>query len=283
MTRSAFVFALLGALSMNAIGQVSSPTNTNSGPATEGPLPTTCDSKNFPIDKGGSPSCCQVGSEIFHVVEENNLLLKKLAHRSTGPACSMANGSINCSTTGNNLLYPRCDYGPCAVKIVQTWEGQHVEVFKPRSEPRSCGYQVTLGSHVVTRSPEEFDGQKQYPEVSASCIYTRCIPGGTPGVTLTLTAETHNATGTVESFPPAIKLSGAGTRSMDFSQPVTLVAEPRGSHAIAKFHNCVQPEPADFGKKTQCLVTLSHDPKVSVTYECHAGAACEVVNQPTTH
>ncbi len=283
MARSAFVFMMLVAACINAASQVSSPvTTTNTGPATEGPIPTACDGKNFPTDKGGSPSCCQVGSEIFQVTDENNLLLKKLAHRSAGPACSMANGSINCSTTGSNLLYPKCDYGPCGVKIVQTWEGQHVEVFKPHSEPRSCGYQVTLGSHLVTRSPEKFDGQEQYPEVKASCIYTRCIPGGTPGVTLTLTAETHNATGTVTSIPPGIQLSGAGTRSIEFSQTVTLVAEPRGTHAIAKFHGCAG-EPAAFGKKTQCLVSLNHDPKVTVSYECHAGAACEVLNQPSTH
>src|SRR6267143_2212573 len=158
MMRIAFVFALLMTLSLNAVSQVSSPIpTTNSGPATEGPVPTTCDGKNFPVDKGASTSCCQLGSEIFHVVDVPAPLFKKLAHRSIGPACSMANGSINCSTTGNNPLYPKCDYGACGAKIVGTLEGQHVEVFKPHSEPRACGYQVTLGAHKVVWSPEKFE------------------------------------------------------------------------------------------------------------------------------
>jgi hypothetical protein len=60
MTRLALAFALLVSWAINAVSQVpSTKANVNSGPAVE-VVPTTCDGKNFPIDKGGSPSCCRL-------------------------------------------------------------------------------------------------------------------------------------------------------------------------------------------------------------------------------
>src|ERR1700682_1099912 len=147
MTKLAFACALLLGLSINAASQTpSTKIDTNSGPATEGPAPTSCDGKNFPIDKGGSPSCCRVGADMFHVVLRPGQPFgeERLAHRQLGTACTMDDGSTSCNTDGSNS-YPKCSYGPCGVKIVKVWDGSHSEVFQPHSQPLACGYQTTVG------------------------------------------------------------------------------------------------------------------------------------------
>jgi hypothetical protein len=278
MKKLAFVCALLASLGINAVSQVSSTrTETNSGPASEG-MPTACDGKNFPIDKGGSPSCCRLGDQIFQVTPKPGQLFKTLAHRQLGPrACSDSNGKTNC-------VDAQCYFGPCGTHTVETWQGLDAKVFVPHNQPQVCGYQVTKGRSLIVRFPpdEPYTDQKQYESVTASCPYTRCLQNGVPAVTLTVTAETQNATGNIVSSPSGITLSGAGTASAAFEQTVTLTAEPKGSHALARFSgNCVQIGPADFGQKTQCTVPLAPDPVVTVTYVCYAGLSCDV-NEPIT-
>ena len=105
MTRLALAFVLLVSLGINAVGQ--QPTITNPpGPATLGLPP--CDGKNFPINKGGSSSCCQMGNELFHVVPTG------LAHRTLGPACSRTGaGDVGkCSGT-------QCYFGPCGAHMLR--------------------------------------------------------------------------------------------------------------------------------------------------------------------
>jgi hypothetical protein len=138
MARLALTCALFVSLGINAVSQVPSPStkaNVNSGPAVE-VVPTACDGANFPIDKGGSPSCCRLGSEIFHVTLLPEPFFKKIGHRQLGLACTDKYQKPNC--VGMN-----CYFGACGAHIVETWEGTDARVFVPDKQPLACGYQVT--------------------------------------------------------------------------------------------------------------------------------------------
>lgn len=163
----------------------------------------------------------------------------------------------------------------------------------PVSQPLVCGYQVKNGDQVVVSSPEEYTSQKLYPSVEAKCPYTRCLDGGKPGVTVTLTAKTLNATGRVESDPPGISLLGAGTASAPFAgqgdadddhpghphhdqkEIATLTATPTDKNARATYSGGGCDEIGKYGDPVRCKVRLAPDPSITVTYECKQGFTCK--------
>ena len=275
MMRVALAFVLLVSLSTKTIAQ----------------LPQ-CDGSHFPMlpsltSTPGSPSCCQKGIDIFQLVAAGN----KLAHREIGQICSKFDPSTNSTTT--NCKDTECTVGPCGARIIEAKQADPntlIRIFEPKSNPQLCGTQVIVNGQAIALSGsigppvEPYTDQPIYPAVTASCPYTRCIVGGIPAVTVTVTAETHNAAGQVESDPPGISLSGAGTSANVFPkdphsppphpQVATLVAQPKGSHARAVFSgDCTNN--AGFGQKAHCDVPLVPDPNVTVTYECQEGFACE--------
>ena len=226
-------------------------------------------------DSTGSTSCCQKGSDLYHVGPQLNIL----ALRQIGRACSKLDMTTTC-------VDAECDYGPCGARKVQVAPsdvGTAVRIFEPASNPQGCGtHQIVNGQPVD--SPEQFSDQPTYPGVTARCPYMKCLSGGLPAVKLTVTAETHNATGNVTSTPLGISISGAGTSTKVFPKDLdspsqlprvtTLIAEPKGRHARAKFSgSCTHT--GDFGKKVYCHVPLTPDPQVTVAYECHEGRTCE--------
>lgn len=270
MTRVALAFVLLVSLSIKTIAQ----------------LPQ-CDGTHFPMllpdgSKSGSSSCCQKGIDFFFIGPGNTL-----AHRQIGLVCSKLDTTTNCKDHD-------CDFGPCGARIVshpQADPNTIIHVFEPKSNPQLCGTQVIVNGQAISLSgsvgpPDEpYTDQPIYPAVTASCPYTRCIVGGIPAVTLTVTAETHNATGHVESEPAGISLSGEGKSPgvvfpKDPHSPpphprvAILEAEPKGNHARAVFSGDCANHGA-FGKKARCEVPLVPDPKVTVTYECREGFTCD--------
>jgi hypothetical protein len=264
MTRLALAFVLLVSLGINAVGQ--HPTITNPpGPATLGLPP--CDGKYFPINKGGSSSCCQMGNELFHVAPTG------LAHRTLGPACSRTGaGDVGkCSGT-------QCYFGPCGAHVEGVLKCDTALVFKPESNPQVCGYQAKWQGVTPTWSvPEPYTDQTLYPAVTASCPFTLC-EAGHPETTFTVVITTGtSAIGRVTSDPPGITLSHAGRASGTFEGAVTIAAEPTGKHARAVFSgDCIKT--GEYGKKAECSTKLAPDPEVTVTYECEKGFTCSGPN-----
>jgi carbon monoxide dehydrogenase subunit G len=103
------------------------------------------------------------------------------------------------------------------------------------------------------------------------------LPGGVPVVTLTVTAKTYNATGSVTSNPAGIQLQGAGTASSMFAHTVTLTAAPKGAHVRVRFSgNCRNAHHlGDLGEGNECLVSSVPDPNVTVTLTCREGFTCD--------
>ena len=117
---------------------------------------TACDGKNFPINKGGSASCCQVGKDIVHINPTGGL-----SHRQFGRACSKLDGSTHC-------VGKECDFGPCGMRIVETLDGTNSFVFIPSARPQqppACGYQTTINKTDVVFAPQRYSHQKLYPGV----------------------------------------------------------------------------------------------------------------------
>jgi hypothetical protein len=272
--RIVLAFVLFASLSTNTIAQLQQ-----------------CDDSHFPMllsdgSKGGSPSCCQKGIDFFFTGPGS-----KLGHRQIGQVCSKIDPSTNSVTT--NCTDRECTVGPCGASIIGAQQADPntiIRIFEPKSNPQLCGTQVIVNGQAVASSGsigppvELYTDQPIYPAVTASCPYTRCIVGGIPAVTLTVSAETHNATGHVDSEPAGISLSGSGTSTNVFpkdpqSPPphprvAILVAEPQGKHARAVFSgDCTNN--AGFGEKVHCDVPLVPDPQVTVTYECQDGFACQ--------
>ncbi len=94
---------------------------------------TACDGKNFPINKGSSASCCQVGKDIVHINPTGGL-----SHRQFGRACSKLDGSTHC-------VGKECDFGPCGMRTVETLDGTNSFVFMvvtyewQRAVPKAAG------------------------------------------------------------------------------------------------------------------------------------------------
>ena len=135
---------------------------------------TACDGKNFPINKGASASCCQVGKDIVHINPTGGL-----SHRQLGRACSKLDGSTHC-------VGKECDFGPCGMRIVETLDGTNSFVFIPSARPQqppACGYQTTINKTDVVFAPQRYSHQKLYPGVEPLCQYTTCLDGGIPAVT----------------------------------------------------------------------------------------------------
>jgi hypothetical protein len=116
-------------------------------PPDEGP--TRCHGENFPIPKGESPSCCQLGKDIYQVFGQPGQ--EGVGHRHLGRPCSDAQENPNC-------IGMECYYGACGASNPvppSPWNGTTSEVFVPVSQPRACGYQVKNGDKVVVSNPED--------------------------------------------------------------------------------------------------------------------------------
>src|SRR5262249_37133067 len=110
-----------------------------------------------------------------------------------------------------------------------------------------------------------------------------CPPNGLPVFTIAVTGVTNGATGTVESIPDGLYLTGAGTATFSFSEnDVNFIAEPVGAHARARFTNgCVAT--GAYGTKAYCKnltrvilqAPASGPHPITVTYECEPGFTCQ--------
>ena len=99
--------------------------------------------------------------------------------------------STNCSGAS-------CVYGPCGARIEWSVDAEAVHIFKPISNPGTCGWAV---ENVTTCSPpqcgddrgwplgvdrhhpEPYEGQDLYDEVVLpSCRFRTCEAGGVPGL-----------------------------------------------------------------------------------------------------
>jgi len=231
--------------------------------------PSACDGSLYPINKGGSPSCCQAGNELFHANADPNDPTKTLSlgHRRRGRACTVD------GRTWSHCAGKDCAFGPCGAMIVEVLGAHDTVVFHPNSNPNVCGYQTKTADGQIISSPEPYTNQELYPNVVPACPYTACLGDGRRGVTLSLTAVAGTATGHVKSDPAGVDLSGAGTASVDFERTVNLVAEPAGNNARAVFSGACT-KSGDYGRKAWCSLNLAPDQKVTVTYECRANSTC---------
>jgi hypothetical protein len=271
MTKLPFAFALLVGLSINASSQAS-PGKTEDTPILEA---NQCSGENFPTDKGNSPSCCkQEDGNIFHLIEVSPFL-KRVAHRKLGAVCSDEGGLQTCTGTA-------CYFGPCGVARVETWDGNTAEIFIPNdsAQKRSCGYQLNFHRQLVVQFPEPFDKQTQYPAVTASCLYGTCLSGGKRANTFTINVEVSNGTGRTSIDPGDITLLGAANAAVVLAEGgITLTAEPIGSHTRVEFSGACSIKGAS-AETIKCDIPMAPDPKVTVTYVCSSGLACQL-NQPT--
>lgn len=259
--------------------------------ATEG-LPT-CDGRNFPIQLGGSSSCClarytlypygdpngqalEGGNDMWHVFKD-----KKgddaLAHRYLGKACTTIRIPIG-QAIGQVSIGP-CGAGKDPAEDPNWLIGTNTKVFKPVSHPQVCGYQVTKPDSIISSFPEGYTAQTLYPGVTATCPFTLCKADGIPATSVTAVlflppgVMPGSSLGRVHSEPHGITLSGAGQASESFPGDVTLIAEPTGGHVRAVFSgDCVRA--GEYGQRAECIVKLAPDPKVTVTFECQKGFTC---------
>jgi hypothetical protein len=252
---------------MNALGQTSKPTPADDQTINAGNL---CNPARFPASKGDPPSCCQqgkgeesdVGSDIFEVIppppQQPGILVQPqpfvpvpiLSHRQVGIACTNALPSPGTPPPTNCFVSPTskptdpgvCQFGPCGVRIVQTWTANQAVVFTPNTERDMCGYETrTNPGHVVgVHVPELyiFDSQDpahqlQYPPVTAGCLYNACLEGGTPVVEFTIKVVANGGgTGQTSIAPVGMTLIGAASAtfpSTDVNDPVTITAVPVGA------------------------------------------------------
>jgi hypothetical protein len=127
-------------------------------------------------DRGDALSCCQDGDRMYLTLDG-----KKLAFRTFGSKpCTLADGkSTNCEGT-------QCVYGPCGAKIEWEVYAGTVRIFKPKSGPNQCGWEVQgitkcegcdfpIGGN--RSDPEPFTNQKEYAGAKATCPFTECKGG----------------------------------------------------------------------------------------------------------
>jgi hypothetical protein len=113
--------------------------------------------------------------------------MARVGSRLVAARAAKANGkSTNCEGGEDE----GCVYGPCGGKKEWVVEAEEVHIFKPVSKPRKCGWAVrnVIACKVgcdwpkgSNRSyPESFTNQTEYPGVTATCPFNRCVRGGTP-------------------------------------------------------------------------------------------------------
>jgi hypothetical protein len=272
---------LLMCLVLTAVGcgKPPLPLATNETPVSTLGLPA-CDGRNFPIGKGGSSHCCVdsgtvKGKEQYFVIGMTED--RGFGHRYLGTACTT---ETRINENGQSVAV---SFGPCgAAKGTDTDQGAtSVHIFRPvsPSSPNECGYTYVKSDGSGTLSiPEEFMSMKQaeYPRVDAACRYTLC-KGATPAtdVTVVLTTPGGASMGQVVSNPPGITASRAGEFHGQFPGDVTLTAEPTGKHVRALFSGACT-NTAGYGERTECVVKLAPDPKVTVSFECEKGFTCGI-------
>ncbi len=267
MKRIVVSLALLTVLAGVALAQPDAPS-----PA----APAVCDGKNlpmkFPDGSTGVPVECCRGRDDVMVHEGRGA--KNLAFRLRGTPCTNEDHSA-CTIPGPHP----CDFGPCGAEHGTLIEGTKLHVFKPKHAVKACGYQIklqpsSLGVDQFALYPESFDTQVEYPKVTPACPYTACIAQHRPAITVGVTSVANGATGTVTSNPPGISLTGAGTGSGVFADPVKITANPTGPNARAVFSggSCTASE--EYGHTVHCNVPLAPDPVITVTFECKPRATC---------
>jgi hypothetical protein len=145
-----------------------------------------CSGDRFPKRVGDPIRCCQEGNRTYHIPAPNS---KRLIFRTYDKPCTEANGrSTNCEGDETNQ---ECAYGPCGGKREWVVEAEKVHIFKPVSRPRQCGWAVEGNLKCIEGDckdwptggksfPESFTNQTEYPGVTATCPFNRCVRGGTP-------------------------------------------------------------------------------------------------------
>ena len=300
MKRSVLICAVLVCLRMQAQGHGP---GSGTGVSPSHPPPpdsfNLCHSENFPASKGGSPSCCQQGNDVYQIVPVGPLVIDRaLGHRQLGIACTSGPPTpghpppTNCSQlptskpTDPNVCY----YGPCGAHIADTWNGNRSAVFHPNSDPGKCGYQSRRGPELLVAIPEPFTNQQQYSEVTASCPYNACLYGGIRAVVFTITVVTSQATGQTSFDPGNITVTGAANFTVaraDADSSVTITAVPSGLHAQhtrASFSGACN-NSGNGGQTIKCTLSPPFPSStVTVTYKNQCtGPNCGVNNGPTIH
>jgi hypothetical protein len=138
-----------------------------------------CSPDGFPTRTGNPISCCQDGNRTWHTNDGKTLVL-----RIRGTPCTEADG------VGTNCSGRECTYGPCGSRVEWAVTAKEVHIFRPNSKPETCGWEANdviackVGCDwpegAVRRHPEAFVGQKEYPGVTAACLFTDCLKGGIP-------------------------------------------------------------------------------------------------------
>jgi len=143
-----------------------------------------CSGDRFRKERGDPLSCCQEGNRTYHIPADNR---KRLIFRTYDKPCTGANGqSANCEGGESE----GCVHGPCGGKREWVVDAEELHIFKPVSQPGKCGWAVRnviacregcdwpKGSNLS--DPEPFTNQTEYPGVTATCPFNRCVRGGTP-------------------------------------------------------------------------------------------------------
>jgi hypothetical protein len=226
-----------------------------------------CDSSRFPWYRPDPLSCCVDGTDEWFIIGGTS---GRLNNRTEGNACT-TNGVIPCRGTG-------CKFGPCGAMGITTY-GPPAHVFVPLSAPTVCGRQATG----LPGFPEDWTAAAEdYSGLPATCRFNDCGPNG-PVMRISVTAVVNGATGTVESIPDAILITGAGTAEFPFEETdPNFIAEPLGPHARATFTDgCVAT--GKYGSKAYCkqlarvlLPSPTSAPHpITVTYDCEPGFTCQ--------
>jgi hypothetical protein len=245
----------------------------------ETPAPAVCDGKKLPMklrdgSLGVPVECCRGRDD---VMAHEGPGAKGLAFRLLGKRCTKYGSTDPCSVPGADA----CPIGPCGAAPLLLIQGTEQHIFKPKHAVKACGYQVKLqpnsaGVDQIDAYPELYDNanpQVEYPKVTPSCPYTACL-GHEPAITVSVTSVANGATGTVTSNPPGISLTGAGTGSGLFADPVKITANPTGPNARAVFSGSGCTASEEYGHTVHCSVPLAPDPAITVTFECKPGATC---------
>ena len=127
-------------------------------------------------DRGDPLSCCQDGDNMYLTLGGHDLAFRTFG----GKPCTLADGkSTNCEGKG-------CVYGPCGGKIEWVVTAGTVHIFKPKTGPKNCGWDVQgitkcegcdfpIGGN--RSDPEPFTNQKEYAGAKSTCPFTECKGG----------------------------------------------------------------------------------------------------------
>lgn len=235
--------------------------------ATPVALAGACTGEVMLVNRGNPLQCCRKGDDVWQTLDG-----KRLAHRTIGPPCRLADGiGAQCGSQSDPVP---CFYGPCGGSAPDLKMGNVVTIFHPRSDPNACGLDVD-GTDFT---PEKYDNQEVYPGVVSTCRFTDCMFPGIPiSVTQTLSVKTVNETagGTVTSAPDGISVATAGDTSAPFpiDTVVTLNANPKGIYARAVLSgDCTAT--GSYGALATCTVKMDVARSVTVTYQCQPGFSC---------